>query len=173
MKISLCKAKPEDVETVFHIIKDRIVWMDSVGLEHWNTKGYLDVFPFEYYREQQTRGSLYIAKDSSTGKITGVVVLLDDDAGWSDGLDTDAIYIHNFATDVQMAGVGRKMLNEIEKIAQEKGKRYLRLECDEESAFLNHYYQEEGFILKEGKSRQGSFTGNRMEKDLWKSNKVL
>ena len=170
MNITLHKAMPEDVENVFRIIKERIIWMDFVGLKHWNTKGYLDVFPIEYYREQQIRGTLYVARDTSMVKITGVVVLLDVDASWPDRLDTDAIYIHNFATDVQMTGVGRMMLTEIEKIAKEKGKRYLRLDCDEENAFLNDYYQEKGFILQEGKSRLGSYTGNRLEKDLWKSN---
>ena len=168
----LYKAKPEDVVSVFHIVESRVSWMDKNGIRQWNYTAYLEAYPVEYYQAQQMLGNLYVVKDNSREIILGAAVLLETDDRWPDRQDNNAVYIHNLVTDVQAHGVGKLILAEAEKIAKEKHKRFLRLDCAEDNEFLNNYYRAQGFILQEGQWSRGDYHGNRLQKDLWSGTEI-
>lgn len=164
MEYRLKKATPDDVNLVFSLVEARVHWMDMMGIEQWNTTGYLEAYPLGYYEEQQDQGNLYVLHNKYNG-IVAAVVLLNDDDRWNDRAETSAFYVHNLVSDIAMHGAGSIMLKEVEKIARRYGKEYIRLDCAVNNTFLNEYYEERGFVLA-GSCIEGLYVGNRREKKL-------
>lgn len=164
MEYRLEKATPNDVASVFSLVEARIHWMDVMGIKQWNTTGYLEVYPLDYYVEQQEQGNLYVlyTKDND---IVSAVVLLNDDDRWNDRAETSAFYVHNLVSDVAKHGAGSILLQEVEKIAKQYGKEYIRLDCAVNNTFLNRYYEKRGYMLA-GSCIDGMYVGNRREKKL-------
>ena len=160
-----CRFRPaeeQEVQTVFALIKKRVRWMDDKGLSQWNTNGYLDAYPLEYYREQQRSGNLYVLEKQ--GGIVGTAVLQEQDERWPEKTD-EAYYIHNFATLPSEKGTGGIILESVEKLAAKKGKAFVRLDCNVDSPFLNNYYGSRGYEEIET-FNEGRYRGVRREKRL-------
>ncbi len=157
------RAEPDEVGSVFQLYKKRIQWMDRKGICQWNTTGYLETYPVDYYVKQQILGNLYVLIEGNA--IIGAVVLLQEDDRWSDKKALPAFYVHNLVTDFRVSGAGEKILMESEKLAINKGKYYVRLDCAVNNVFLNNYYDSLGYKIA-GICQDGAYIGNRREKFL-------
>ena len=158
------KATNRDVETVFSLVKKRILWMDQNGIKQWNVTGYLEAYPIEYYKMQEQQGHLYVLHDQAE-TVVGAVVLLEEDDRWTDRMDSSAFYIHNLVTDSEVHGAGSFLIEETEKMAIQSGKEFIRLDCAADNSFLNQYYEDHGYLLA-GTCKDGPYIGNRREKKL-------
>lgn len=156
-------AGPDEVESIFLLYKKRIHWMNKKGICQWNTTGYLEAYPVDYYVKQQTTGNLYVLTEGNT--IVGAVVLLQEDIRWPDKEVLSVFYVHNLVTDIGVDGAGKRILMELEKLAFRKGKHAIRLDCAVDNIFLNNYYDSLGYKLV-GTCQDGSYIGNRREKHL-------
>lgn len=58
-----------------------------------------------------------------------------------------------------------EFLDIIEQFAVDGGKRFVRLDCAVNNAFLNRYYEAAGYVLS-GTCKDGLYEGNRREKIL-------
>lgn len=163
MKHTFRLAEPSDIDAVFQLYKKRIQWMDEKGIRQWNVTGYLDAYPIDYYRTQQSLGKLYVLEENST--IIGAVVLLQEDDRWREESNVPAFYIHNLVADTEARGGGKEILLEVERIARQRGKRFIRLDCARDNGFLNTYYSSLGYVLA-GTCQEGTYIGNRREKAL-------
>lgn len=163
MNYTFRTAKHDEIESVFDLYQKRIRWMDEKAIHQWNTTGYLESYPVNYYRKQQALGNLYVLVEGNV--IIGAVVLLQEDDRWSDKKDLHAFYVHNLVTNTGVAGAGKKLLIELEKIAFNKGICAVRLDCAVDNAFLNDYYDSLGYKVV-GSCQDGTYTGNRREKIL-------
>ena len=152
----------DEVSDAIQIYVRRIEWMDAKKLRHWNTLGYFNFYPPSYFEERSRRGELFVYRNE-TGAIIGAVALTDSDESWSDG--ASAYYVHNLVTDPSVRGVGRTMMNLVLAKARADGKRFLRLDCDASSAFLNRYYEELGF-KPVGECAYGPYRGVRRQLTL-------
>ena len=126
MEHTFQSAAPSDIDAVFQLYKKRIQWMDSKGIRQWNVTGYLDAYPMDYYRTQQALGNLYVLEENHT--IIGAVVLLPSDDRWREKLDEPAFYVHNLVADTGAKGAGKEILSEVERLARQQGKRFVRLD---------------------------------------------
>lgn len=152
------------LDDIFNLFIKRVAWMDKVGIKQWNVSHYLEAYPKEYYKRQIDENRLYVIADND--KIIAAIVLLEEDDRWDD--QASAYYLHNFVTDTEVKGIGKKMLEFVEALARENNKLKLRLDCAEDNAFLNTYYENEGFVLA-GKCQEGPYyKGNKREKSLKK-----
>ena len=156
-------AEHSDVNTVFQLYKKRIQWMNENGIRQWNVTGYLDVYPVDYYPRHQTLGNLYVLEENNS--IIGAVVLLQEDGRWSEKTNQPAFYVHKLVADTRVSGAGKEILLEVEKIARQRGKRFVRLDCAVDNRFLNHYYSSLGYKTA-GTCQEGTYIGNRREKAL-------
>ena len=156
-------AEHGEIESIFGLYQKRIRWMDEKGIRQWNTTGYLESYPDDYYREQQALGNLYVLAEGNV--IVGAVVLLQEDDRWSDKKDLPAFYVHNLVTDTSVTGAGKKLLMESKKIAFSKGMHAVRLDCAVDNVFLNNYYDSLGYKMV-GTCQDGTYIGNRREKIL-------
>lgn len=157
-------ATKEDIDAVFSLYEKRVQWMDAKGIHQWNGTDYLVIYPKSYYQEQQACSALYVLLDD-IDSIVGAVVLLQNDERWADRANDSSLYIHNLVTDPDVMGCGKKLLSEVEKLAQLHGKRYVRLDCATDSVFLNGYYSSAGYEIA-GQCKDGLYIGNRREKKL-------
>lgn len=40
-----------EIDAVIDIIKGRLEWEDEMGIQHWNTVNYLNIFPRKYFED--------------------------------------------------------------------------------------------------------------------------
>lgn len=165
MDYKLDLAKELDVEDVFNIIKERIKWMDKVGIKQWNVTDYCTRFPKEHYINKMKTNNLYVLRQTKDDKIVGAVVCFDIDERWLDHLEVPAYYLHNFVTHPDVKGAGKIILKCMEEHALNNNKKALRLECAMDNSGINNYYEQNGFTLV-GLCDDGPYTWNRREKVL-------
>ena len=163
MEHTFRSAEFSDIHAVFQLYKKRIQWMNEKGIRQWNETGYLDAYPVDYYREHQSLGNLYVLEENNA--IIGAVVLLQEDDRWGEKTNLSAFYVHNLVADTKAHGAGKEILLEVERIARNKGKRCVRLDCAADNTFLNDYYSSLGYEIA-GTCQEGTYIGNRREKDL-------
>ena len=158
-------AAPQELEAVFHLYEQRVSWMNEKGPHQWNDTDYLNTYPADYYREMRAKDCLYVLTDVATGKITGAAVLLSEDERWAECENEPAFYVHNLVTDSSASGAGRALLAAAEALGQAHGKRYMRLDCAVDSAFLNGYYESLGYRVA-GQCEDGPYVGVKRQKEL-------
>lgn len=160
----LIHAQPRHMEAVCRIIDSRIRWMDTAGIRQWNTTDYWNAYPKGYYCMRADNGELMVFADSND-TVAAVGALLREDPRWDDGLTASAYYLHHFAADLNCPGMGARMLLAMEAYTRQQGKRFLRLDCAVDNAFLNSYYAEKGYKMC-GTCIDGLYEGNLREKEL-------
>ena len=87
------------------------------------------------------------------------------DERWAESEDEPAFYVHNLVTDSSAPGAGRALLAAAEALGQAHGKRYMRLDCAVDSAFLNGYYEAMGYRAV-GQCEDGPYVGVKRQKEL-------
>ena len=162
-RLIMGRALPEEVPAVFGLYEKRIGWMEEKGLRQWNRTGYLSFYDAAYFGTQQSQGRLYVLREG--GRVIGAAVLLEQDSRWPEMRDPDAYYVHNLAADPEYPGAGAALLSQIEALAAERGKTFVRLDCAAGNAVLNRYYEVRGYRLA-GRCEAGGYFGNRREKRL-------
>lgn len=133
----------DNLEAVFHLIRERIRWMDEMGLEQWNKEDYWDVYPPSYYEKAAAEGRLFVLRESGAEVIIAAGVLSCSDARWP--ADGKGLYLHNFVAALHAKGAGVVFLSEAEAYARRKGKSFLRLDCAASNRRLNDYYESHGY----------------------------
>ena len=163
MPYEFSPARREDAEEIFAVIRERIQWMDEIGVEQWNTLDYWALFPEGYYLRAIERGQLYVARDADSSAVACLGVLSDFDKDWRDGVP--AVYLHNFAAARRSPGAGGYFLEQGEALARERGKAAFRLDCIESNPALNDYYERRGYRAV-GRVAYGDYRGIQREKRL-------
>ena len=163
MRYVLQMAKAQEVPEIFSIYQSRIRWMNTMGLRQWNRTEYLQRYPLPYFRQLQEQGVLYVLREEFSGKIIGAGALLQEDDRWPNSYG--AVYVHHLVTLPEVKGAGRVFLAQAEMLALEQGKRRICLDCAEDNAVLNHYYESLGYQAA-GQCMDGPYCGIRREKLL-------
>lgn len=158
MNYKIEKAKIEDLDAISKLIYDRCFWFKQKGIKGWNIDFYPIKYNNKYFIEQMKINKLFVAKLNN--KVCGVMLLKYEDKDyWND--ENPSYYIHHLATDINLKGVGQKLINYAIEQCKMKNKKYLRLDCYQESKFLNEYYEKVGF------KKVGSGTNNNYNFNLW------
>lgn len=164
-KYDFRQARTDEVQKVFQLVLDRIHWMDEKGIRQWNVTKYLERFPFSYYEGKQAEGELFVLEEKVSGDIVCGAVLKEVDDRWPETVEGSAYYLHNFATDTKVRGAGLVFLHLAEQYAAAMGKAYFRLDCAVDNAFLNRYYDAQGYVVV-GNCVHGLYRGLLREKKL-------
>ena len=157
------QAKKEEVHQMFHLILERMKWMEEKGIVQWIIGEYEEIYPEAYYEEEREKGHLYVLQDIQTKEIVCGAVLLSEDSRWND--QKRAIYIHNFASQIDAKGVGKIFIQYVEELAKEKNKEYVRLDCAKTNQALSSYYEKQGYISV-GECQEGMYQGILREKKI-------
>lgn len=103
------------LDDIYNLFIKRIDWMDRVGIKQWNVTNYTESYPKSYYKKQIEEKHLYVITNNE--KIVSAIVLLEKDERWKEDNKCSAYYLHNFVTDIQIKGIGKRMLEFVEKLA--------------------------------------------------------
>ena len=155
------EAQENEAAEIFQIIRERIAWMDEVGIQSWNTTNYLERYPLAYYIKRAQNHELFVLVDANTRKIASAAVLLREDSRWND--HAPAIYIHNLVAAADAKGAGTILLERIEAYAQDSGIPRLRLDSIEGNIIVSSYYERRGYVPV-GKCTDGAYHGILREK---------
>lgn len=129
---------------MFSLIKERIAWMDEVGIEQWNKTHYTDVYPLSYYEGHRRNGCVFVLIDTSDGAIAAAAVIKTEDDRWPEN-DVRAHYLHNFASDIKKKGAGSVFLSHMEAYSKSRGMDYMRLDSAVGNVPLEDYYTKRGY----------------------------
>ncbi len=163
MTYSFRKADEKEIKSIWKLIIDRIDWMNEIGLQGWNTTGYLERYPIEYYKALQNKGSLFVLYDEDRQEIISAAALYEEDDRWTD--TSQSFYIHNLVSGQHVKGAGALFIKAAEKYAKENGKMYMRLDSSKDNAVLSSFYEKFGY-LPAGECKDGLYEGILREKRL-------
>ena len=138
--LTVSQAKPDDLDAALAIDKSAYEWRASIGFP-----GGVAPRPLtELFAASIACGEMYLARRE--GVPTGKLSLQWQDALWQDEAGK-AGYVHGLATHRDFAGqgVGRALLDWVERKVAAAGGEYLRLDCDAENPKLRAYYEGVGF----------------------------
>lgn len=146
--IKIRKAKKEEKEIALELLKEAALWLNKIDVDYWQhwinpTEDFL-----LWLNDGFDKGQIYYA--SLNSEIVGMFRLQ-----WSDEMfwgkqEDNAGYIHSLTVRRKFynQGIGQKILNIIEDICRDNGKKYLRLDCGENITKLCEYYEKNGFHKK-------------------------
>ncbi len=152
-----------EADKIFRLISERVDWMNRTGLHHWNDYDYTNLYPENYYEDMCRKGCVYVLEDTEQSAVCAAAVILEEDERWPDR--KPAYYIHNFASSPDAPGAGKRFVQAIEKQAEDRGKRYVRLDVLEGYTILQNYYAEMGYE-RVGTCSDGDYHGILREKKL-------
>ena len=164
MAYALRHAREEEIPAVFDLYAARVRWMDAVGIHQWNETDYLRAYPADYYMDMQRQKLLYVL-EGEDGAISGAVVLLRTDERWDGCPQKRAWYVHNLVSAAGASGAGSLILREAERLAKAGGMQAMRLDCADDNARLNGWYEAQGY-LPCGACTDGPYHGILREKAL-------
>ena len=156
-------AHADDIARVFSLYTARVHWMEDNGIRQWNVTDYLSVYPLEYYERMQQASKLYVWVDGA--EILAAAVLLQRDERWEGLGEKTAWYVHNLVSAPGVSGAGVAFLQEAEQLARYHGAEAMRLDCAEDNARLNAWYEAQGY-LPAGTCSDGPYHGLLREKLL-------
>ena len=153
-----------DLPRFYDLLRERIAWMDEVGIQQWNTTDYWAVYPESHYEALTERGELYVLRREEDGVLVAAAALYESDPRWPD-CTPPAFYVHHLLTDMGEKGAGRELLRHCEELGRQRGKVYLRLDCAIDNERLNRYYEEQNYVFA-GTCVDGVYVGNLRQKRL-------
>jgi ribosomal protein S18 acetylase RimI-like enzyme len=141
-ELAIRQALHDDVATLVAIDEEAARWVRSLGIEPGEAPRPLS----EIFAEAVARGEMYLALRDGVpaGKIT---LQARDTPLWA-GIPGDALYVHGLTAARAFAGqeIGRALLRWAEDMARERGRAYLRLDCNADNPALRAYYERAGFV---------------------------
>ena len=147
MELNIKQAKADEIDTACKMLYDAALWLQGKQIDYW--QNWLN--PSKEHIAWIARGfenrEFYFAYDEKN-TIAGMYRLqFEDEFFWGKNNDK-AAYIHSFTTRRDMAGkgIGKLILDVIEKQSKSSGIVYLRLDCSPEIAGLCKYYESYGFV---------------------------
>ena len=154
------RAAAADLDGFMKLIDDRIAWMDQAGIRQWNATNYKKAYPREYYERAALNGDLW-ALTGEDGRLLAAACLFDEDRRWDDGVP--ALYVHNFASVLDVKDAGREFLRQAAAMAVQNGKERMRLDSADDNVALGRYYESQGYRAV-GTVRDGLYHGILREK---------
>lgn len=155
--------RQSEVPQMFHLILQRMRWMNENGIKQWNVMEYDKAYPQVYYEAECQKGRAFVLVNRETDEIVCGAVLKEQDELWND--NEPALYLHHFAAKVGEAGAGSVFLGKAEAYAKEQKKRYFRLDSSDDNEKLEKYYRAHGY-LPVGICEDGGYRGILREKAL-------
>lgn len=164
-ELTIVPATPEEIELVVAILNEAAQWIVDRAAEGWRPGQWRK----ERLLEAIERGETFLARRD--GRVVATISLQ-----WMDELfwgtsPADAGYVHRLAvaTRAHGSGIGRRLLAWAERVAIERGRSLIRLDCACENPRLRAYYEALGFSLRGEKTltgRWGTYCAALYEKAL-------
>jgi GNAT superfamily N-acetyltransferase len=146
MRNAMRRATPSEIEPSYALLEECSQWLRLRGLTQWNP-----VYPRARFEREVHEGNVWLWADSDG--VAATVTLFGrrpdyyPEQVWNDA--SEAWYICRFAVARRLkgAGIGGRLLSEIEDEARAAKLDALRLDVTASNPFLANYYQAKGFTV--------------------------
>jgi ribosomal protein S18 acetylase RimI-like enzyme len=137
-------AQTDDLERYLDLLEETAEWLAARGIKQWPPGDFRR--SAAYYAESiaHEEVQLAFADDELVGTLR---LLLREPIVWPDIVEDDGVYVYNLAIRRTWAdrGLGLQLLDWVSHRAASLGRRYVRLDCVSDNAFLREYYESAGF----------------------------
>lgn len=139
----LSKVVSPNTSAVADILTEATQFKLSRGDKSWG----LDGWRVQEITDRMAEGYEYFALYEGANIAAIAALLWSDDREWGPRAD-DSAYLHNLAVAEVYRGhhIGEFMIEWLVGVARQKGKIYLRLDCDNNNIPLKDYYEGLGFV---------------------------
>lgn len=141
-QVTVSPAGEADFPRVLAVLEDAAAWMASRGIDQWRPGG------FDHCELLQSIGRRELHLVRIDGRDVATIILQwADPIFWPPEGHDQAGYVHKLAVRREAAGrgLGRHLLDWAAIQAAERGKRFLRLDCQGTNPELCAYYEKLGF----------------------------
>jgi GNAT superfamily N-acetyltransferase len=140
--ITVRQARAADAATIQDMLEEAARWVDAMGVVMWDEE---ELAPGRVTREVAA-GQFFIA-DVDREAAGAVRFQLEDQLFWPDLTRDDSAFIHRLVVRRRYRGIGvsTALMRWAAFHARERGKRYLRLDCDADRPKLRMLYEGFGF----------------------------
>ena len=140
-------AEHGDLGRYIDLLEELADWLEIRGIRQW-PRGRVRQSS-AYYADAIARREVHLAfvDDELAGTLR---VQMSDPIVWPEFTESDAVYVYNLAVRRAWAGraIGSRLLDWAERRAATIGRRFVRLDCMPDNAFLRDYYERKGFITR-------------------------
>jgi len=146
MNISFQKATISQTPLAFELLKKAALRLKSKQIDQWQYWLNPPVEKVEWINEGFKNEEFFFIKDAST--IIGMFRLMKEDLIYWSEQASPAIYLHSLVIIDEYTGfqIGRKILEDVIKEAQQSGVPFFRLDCNAINSQLCSYYESFGFV---------------------------
>ncbi len=120
------------------LLADAAAWLKAQGVDQWPRR-----FPRSIVTAAIEAGECFIATNAD-GRIVGTVNVTDrDERFWGDR--DDALFVHRLAVQRSHAGLGKALLDWVDRRATPQQRDFVCLDCMADNHELRNYYRRLGF----------------------------
>ena len=140
----MIQAIEKDIDRLYGIIEECSEWLQSKGVQQWNP-----VYPKKLFFKDVERGAVFYFTDDN--EIIGTATLFGEKPFyypkevWND--EAKVWYLCRFAVPRSLKDkkVGKKIIDEIENQAKQRGIEWIRMDVVKANPFLESYYSNLGY----------------------------
>lgn len=142
---------PDQLEDVLTVLNAAAAWLVDRGIEQWPASFDEGNHRVDKLRAQAEQGHVYVVRLGRYPIATATITPWADPdfaAGWPPGTVDDALYVYRLAstrTARNLAWKGAWLLDFATQLAQEQGKKWIRVDCSRQNEGLHSYYLRLGF----------------------------
>lgn len=142
-EIEIARATEIDLAAASSVLVEAAAWLIECGRPLWDPQ---DLTPARI-RPGLVDGSLHVARRRDDQVVGTIALSFDDPVFWPDAAPGESAFVHRLAVRRSAAGgrVAPAMLDWARALAEETGRRWLRLDCSAAHEGLVRYYEERGF----------------------------
>src|SRR6185437_855480 len=133
-------AGPEQLADVLMVLDEAAAWLQGRGIAQWPPR-----FEASWVEASIGRGETWLA--TVGGTVSATVTLDLADPVW-EGTYGSALYVHRMAVRRPAAGLGAVILVWAARMARERRREALRLDCVAANTRLRAYYEQAGFAYR-------------------------
>lgn len=142
--LRIVSAQPDDLGLYIDLLEEVADWLALRGIKQWRPGSFR--LSVDYYAESIKQGEvqLVFCGEALVGTFR---LLLREPIVWPEVVEDDAVYVYNLAVRRTWADqrLGRRLLEWASHRASSLGRKYVRLDCVADNAFLRDYYTRAGF----------------------------
>ena len=136
-----------DLDRYVDLLEELADWLESRGIKQW-PRGRVNL-NVQYFQGSIARQEVQLAfvGDELVGTLR---LLMTDPIVWPESTGGEAVYVYNLGVRRAWAGhqLGGRLLDWAERRAAAFGRRFVRLDCMHDNAFLRAYYERNGFVSR-------------------------
>jgi ribosomal protein S18 acetylase RimI-like enzyme len=140
-------AEPGDLDRYIDLLEELADWLETQGIRQWPRGRVRRSAAYFAHSIDRQEVQLAFVDDCLAGTLR---LLMNDPVVWPEFPEGDAVYVYNLGVRRRWAGraLGDRLLDWAEHRAASLGRRFVRLDCMPDNAFLRGYYERKGFLAR-------------------------